>query len=223
MKILAIDTSASACSVALLIDDETIATHTLAPMQQAKLILPTIDELMRSKNIHLNQLDALAFGCGPGSFTGARIATSVMQGLGFATGLPLILVSSLAALAQAAFYDLGWKKLITCVDARIQEVYTAAYQVNQQGFVELIDKEAVCAPNEIAIPHGNDWYGVGNGWEIYRSQISFTPLQIDVTRLPTAFAVAQLAKVKYAKGELTAPHAALPVYLRNEVAMKARK
>src|SRR5471032_2163673 len=107
MKILAIDTSANACSVALLINNETLSSHKVIPMQQAQLILPMIEELLLTANITLNQLDALAFGCGPGSFTGVRIAASVAQGLAVAHDLPVISVSSLQALAQAAFLQLG--------------------------------------------------------------------------------------------------------------------
>ena len=105
MKILAIDTSSNACGVALLCNNEVKALHELAPMQQTQKILPMIDALLGEAKVSLNQLDALAFGCGPGSFTGVRIAVSVMQGLGYAMNLPLIPVSSLAALAQAAYVE----------------------------------------------------------------------------------------------------------------------
>src|SRR5690606_29845388 len=105
MKLLAIDTSAQACSIALQIDDEVKVWHEVVPMQQAQLILPRINQLLQESNLSLNQLDAVAFGCGPGSFTGVRIATSLAQGLGYALNIPLIPISSLAGLAQAAYAE----------------------------------------------------------------------------------------------------------------------
>jgi tRNA threonylcarbamoyladenosine biosynthesis protein TsaB len=222
MKILAIETSTNACSVALMIDDAIQSSHLVAPMQQAKLILPMIEERLQYANISLNQLDALAFGCGPGSFTGVRIATSVMQGLAYASGVPLISVSSLAAVAQAAYTDLGWKKLLVALDARISEVYVGAYQINKVGIAELIGVEAVSAPDQITIPEGSNWYGVGNGWEVYQERLSYKPLAQDTTRLPMASAVLLLAKDKFEKNDFVTPGAALPVYLRNNVAIKSR-
>jgi tRNA threonylcarbamoyladenosine biosynthesis protein TsaB len=222
MKILAIETSTNACSVALLIDDVIQSSHLIAPMQQAKLILPMIEERLQHANMSLNQLDALAFGCGPGSFTGVRIATSVMQGLAYASGVPLISVSSLAAVAQAAYTDLGWKKLWVAMDARISEVYAGAYQINDVGIAALMGEEAVSAPEQMVIPEGSDWYGVGNGWEVYQAQLSYKLMAQDATRLPMASAVLLLAKDKFLKGDFVAPGSALPVYLRNNVAIKSR-
>ncbi len=222
MKILAIDTSTTACSVALLMNDDIKLSHKIAPMQQAKLILPMIDELLRTNNLDVNQLDALAFGCGPGSFTGVRIATSVMQGLAYASQLPLISVSSLAAVAQAAYTDLGWKKLLVAMDARISEVYFGAYQINDHGLAELIGAEIVSPPEKIKFPHENNWYGIGNGWLVYQDQLSIKPNIIDDTRTPVASAVALLAKEKHLKQEWVSPEAALPVYLRDNVAIKSQ-
>lgn len=222
MKLLAIDTSATACSVAIQIDDEVNVLHELAPMQQAQKILPMIDALLKASHLTLNQLDALAFGCGPGSFTGVRIAVSVMQGLGYAANLPLIPISSLAALAQAAYAELGWKKLLVAVDARIQEVYWGAYQVNHQDRVELIGKEIVCKPAEIPpILPAEEWCGVGNGWEVYADQIAYHPLKIDTSRLPMASAILTLAQEKYENRDWVSAETALPTYLRDDVARKS--
>jgi tRNA threonylcarbamoyladenosine biosynthesis protein TsaB len=220
MKILAIETSTQACSVALLQDDTIQSSHIIAPMEQAKLILPMIDEMLRNTGLSLNQLDALAFGCGPGSFTGVRIATSVMQGLAYASQVPLISVSSLAAVAQAAFTDLGWKKLLVAMDARISEVYAGQYEINTKGLAELVGEEQVCLPGLMQIPASQDWYGVGNGWEAY--SLPYEPLSKDVTRLPMASAIALLAKEKFQQKDFVAPGLALPVYLRNNVAIKSR-
>lgn len=222
MKLLAIETSSTACSIALLINDEVKALHEIAPMQQAQSVLPMIDKILQAADIKLNQLDALAFGCGPGSFTGVRIATSVSQGIGYATNIPLIPISSLAGLAQAAHQDLDWNQLLVGVDARIQEVYWGAYQVNKNGLVELIGNELVCPPEEVIIPQGFDWSGVGNAWEAYPGQIPYQPIQLDTSRLPMATGILTLAKTRYENQDWVKPEQALPTYLRDEVAKKSQ-
>lgn len=220
MKLLAIDTSSTACSVALLLDDDIKEEHQIAPMQQAKKILPMIKQLLLENNISLNQLDALAFGCGPGSFTGIRIATSVSQGLSFAAQLPVIPVSSLAALAQTVFMQKKWEKLLVAVDARMNEIYCGCYQVNDQGMVSLIGEEKICSPRDFPYPSGNDtWYGVGNGWEEYRLQLPIIPADIETSLVPKASAIALLAKGSAA----LPPGHAYPVYLRDQVAVKQKK
>ncbi len=227
MKLLALDTSHSACSLALLIDDEIHTSHHVAPMQQAQLVLPQLEALLHAHNIKLKDLDALAFGRGPGSFTGVRIAASVMQGLAFAADLPLISISSLAATAQGAFDDLGWKKLMTGTDARIREVYWGKYAVNAAGLVELVGDEIVCAPNAITVPDDEDWYAIGNAWEEYQAAMlqcfSFKPLALDVSRMPMASAVAKLAQDKFKKQEWNKSIAeSVPIYLRDNVAVKGK-
>ncbi len=220
MNILAFDTSSSACSIALLLNEKIIERHAITPMQQAKVILPMIHELLDSENMTLQQLNAIAFGCGPGSFTGVRIAISVAQGLAYATDKPLIPVSSLAAVAQAAFQELGWKKLLVAVDARIDEVYWASYAVDSGKLVKLIGKEAVSTPDNICLPDKGEWYGIGNAWEVYKSKIACQPKQIDANRLPMASAILALARSLFLQGSVVAPRDAKPVYLRNDVAKK---
>ena len=222
MKILALDTSSTACSAALMVDDVIFSHHEIAPMQQAQRILTVIEELLLSANSKINQLDAIAFGCGPGSFTGIRIAVSVAQGLAYAAGLPVIAVSSLAALAQSAYDDLGWKHLLVGVDARINEVYWGAYQVGLDELVCSAGKEVVCSPQQITLPNMIDpWCGVGNAWDVYRDRLPFQPQQVDASRLPTALAVLKLAQAKYLKKEWVSAMEAAPVYLRDQVAFKS--
>lgn len=227
MKLLALDTSHSACSLALLIDDDIHTSHQVAPMQQAQLVLPQLEALLLAHNVKLTELDALAFGRGPGSFTGVRIAASVMQGLAFAADIPLIGISSLAATAQGAFDDLGWKKLMVGTDARIQEVYWGVYAVNVEGLVELVEHEIVCAPNAITVPTDADWYAIGNAWTEYQDamlqRLYFQPLAIDTSRIPMASAVARLAKDKFDKQEWCKDAAeSVPIYLRDNVAIKGK-
>jgi tRNA threonylcarbamoyladenosine biosynthesis protein TsaB len=222
MKILAIDTSAAACSVALCIGEEMIASHVLAPMQQAKLILPMINEVLLKSGYSLQDLDALAFGCGPGSFTGVRIAASVMQGLAFATQIPLIKISSLAAIAQAVYNDFGWQHLMVAIDARMNEVYWGAYQLNvENNLVQLLGKEHVTPPAHLLFPKPANWAGVGNAWRVYHNLIDICPEVIDENCLPMATAIAQLAKEKHLSQDWVTLPAAMPVYLRDTVAIKS--
>lgn len=221
MKLLAIDTSSNACSVALLIDGQITSIHEITPMQQAQKILSIIEHLLKESFIELNQLDAIAFGCGPGSFTGVRIATGIAQGIGYAANIPLIPISSLAALAQATYADLGWQNLLVGIDARVKEVYWGMYQVDKSGLVELIGKELVCPPEEVSLPENIGWYGVGNAWEVYRSQITYNPLELDVSRLPMATGILQLAIPKYQSREWVSAENASPCYLRDNVAKKS--
>jgi len=219
MKLLAFDTSSAACSIALSIDGEITSHHEIAPMQQAKLLLPLLSTVLKTKNIAVSDLDAIAFGCGPGSFTGVRIAVSVAQGLGYAAEKPLIAVSSLAAIAQAAYQDLGWTQFVVAVDARIHEVYWGAYEVQQNQLVKLIGKEQVSRPEEVTLP-SSTWCGVGNAWEVYRSLIPAQPVSVRTDCLPHAAAILPLAEEKFRLGEVISAADAIPVYLRDDVAKK---
>lgn len=222
MKLLAIDTSTSACSVALLNDEKVTSFHLDAPMQQAQRILPAIHDLLQQSQLTLSELDAFAFGRGPGSFTGVRIATSVIQGLAVVVERPVIAVSSLAAVAQAAYTDLGWKNLLVVMDARMQEVYWGAYTVNTQGLVELSGKEHVTLPEKIIAPDGENWTGVGTGWGEYANRIPFHYAQEAVERLPMASAILALAQEKYRKHHFSPASEAVPVYLRDNVTHQAK-
>jgi len=217
MKILAIETSGAACSVALLMNNQFTQIHKIAPAEQAQLVLSIIDEILQQHHITLKDLDTLAFGCGPGSFTGVRIATSVIQGLSYATELPVIPISSLAALAQTVCADLGWKQIAVAVDARMNEIYWAGYQVNSQGLVELVGKEVLSVPENLILPSEIKWYGAGNGWEVYAEKMPFQPLARDVICLPTAKAVIQLAIPKFERQEWVRAVDVVPVYLRDKV------
>lgn len=218
MNLLAIETSSNACSVALLTGETTTVFHEVAPMQQTKQILPVIQKLLAETGIGLKDLDALAFGCGPGSFTGVRIASSVTQALAFVEKLPIISISSLAAIAQSAWLEQQYPQSLVALDARMNQVYWAAYKVNEQGLVELQGEEQVCLPQEIKASQPGVWYGLGDGWNKYQqelvSQLAFEPAAIKIKQLPTAEGVLALAKNKFERGEWVEPAGALPVYLR---------
>lgn len=176
-----------------------------------------VKELILSNYIKLNQLDAIAYGSGPGSFTGVRIATSVAQGIGFAAKLPVIPISSLAALAQSAYLENQGSTFFIAVDARMDQIYWAVYQTNQQGYVELIGKEKLCSPGEISC-FEIEGYGIGDGWEKYEKilvkRLGFQPEAVYSSQQTTANAIIQLAKIKFEREEWVAPSEAVPVYLR---------
>ncbi|MFP5344745.1 MAG: tRNA (adenosine(37)-N6)-threonylcarbamoyltransferase complex dimerization subunit type 1 TsaB [Gammaproteobacteria bacterium] len=224
MKILAVETSGAACSAALLIDDIIEERFEIAPQQHTALILPMVDSLLQQAGLKLVELDALAFGCGPGSFTGVRIAASVVQGLAFGASLPVIPVSSLAALAQGAHRAYGAASVLTAADARMNEVYWAAYQINQAGFMSLQGDEQVCTPATVPVPEQGVWLGAGSGWQSYgallEARMDGRLSGVNANCYPQARDVARLAQGAYAQGAAVSAEHALPVYLRNEVTWK---
>lgn len=228
MKLLAIDTSTEACSAALWLDGEVCQRYQVAPREHGQLILPMIESLLAEAGLALTQLDTLAFGQGPGGFTGVRIANSVIQGLAFGTDLPVVPISSLAALAQGACTELGTPHVLAAIDARIGEVYWGAYRANENsGLVALVDKEIVCMPEDVPLPLAGDvggWFGVGTGWHTYaqslKARLGEAVTAWDGQRYPQAQHLAQLAADAFQRGLAVGAEQALPVYLRDEVAWK---
>jgi len=228
LNILAIETSTQACSAALLCNGEILQRYQVAPRGHGDLILPMIDELMAEAGLSPTQLSAVAFGRGPGAFTGVRIATSVAQGIAFGADLPVVPVSSLAALAQAGFRDKGYQAMLCAVDARMGEIYWGAYQI-EQGVVSLLSGEHVCRPELAPEPLGSmaQWHGMGNGWDVYAETLtgrfSMRPDSDDVSRLASAEEVAVLAQHAVEHGQTVSAEQAMPVYLRDNVAKKSKK
>lgn len=223
MKILAIETATEACSAALSIGDSCIHRFEIAPRQHTQLILPMVDELLLEADIQIEELDAIAFGQGPGTFTGVRIAIGVVQGLAFAHDIPVLPISTLAALAQhsANEYDC----VAASIDARMQEIYWGLYKKDTSGVMQPILEEKVCAATECPIPSEGNWFGIGTGWNTYpkelESRFKSNLLGFNGDILPTAVDVMTLAKADYKKGNAVSVEAAMPVYLRNKVANKS--
>ncbi len=219
MKLLAIDTSTEACSAALYIKGETKSRYELAPRRHAELILPMVDSLLSEAQLSLNQLDGLAFGRGPGAFTGVRIATGIIQGLAFAADLPVVPISSLAALAQGAHGKA--ENIVTAIDARMHEIYCATYQFNANGIAELIGEENVSPPGKAIIPEIDTCFGIGSGWSSYAEQLSSLLGDklsgYDGNCFPNAVHTAILAVEDLKRGKSLPAEQALPVYLRNKV------
>ncbi len=222
MKILALETATDACSAALWLDGEVEETLRLAPREHAALLLPMVQSLLAGAGLTLGRLDALAFGRGPGSFTGLRIAAGMAQGLAFGAGLPVVPVSTLAALAQGTAREQGVDRVLAALDARMQEVYWGAYRL-QGAHVVAAAQEIVCPPTAVPPPPGaGEWAGAGSGWlawgEALRAATGASRVFAD--QRPQARDVASLAATGLAAGEAVAPEQVRPVYLRDQVAIK---
>jgi tRNA threonylcarbamoyladenosine biosynthesis protein TsaB len=221
MQILAIDTSTEACSAALFHDGVVVQRYRLAPREHAALILTMCDEVLAEAGVARAQLDAIAFGRGPGSFTGVRIAAGVAQGLAFALDRPVVAVSTLAALAQGAVRELGWARVLAAIDARMGEVYWGAFERGPDGLVVATHSEVVAPPQRVQGTFSHTC-GAGSGWQTYGEMLRETTgiTEWDGERFPQAHDVALLGAAACARGEAVAADQAIPVYLRDDVTHK---
>ena len=230
MNLLAIDTATESCSAALLCDGQLFERSELAPRRHAELILPMIDSLLTEAGISRRRLDGIAVGRGPGAFTGVRLGISVAQGLALGLDIPVVPVSSLAALAQAApgQDEAGGDStrdaaILTVIDARMGEIYAGAFRRGADGLVVPIMDEMVGRATELTFPPGRAWSVVGTGWAAYRdalaARLPTPPVFADGARYPQARAIARLALPQFAAGQGVSPEYALPVYLRDKVAL----
>src|SRR6266851_10487844 len=193
MRFASLETSTEWCSVALWADGEIAALERRAGMRHSELALPMLERLLAAAGISAAQLDAIAFGAGPGSFTGLRIACGLAQGLALARALPVIGISSLEAIAQES----GESRVVACIDARMREVYYAALERNGAGWRELIPAQCI-APEAAPRPPGEGWIGCGSGFAVY-GNLGLQKVLPEVH--PTAIAVAQLAAPRLEAGE----------------------
>ncbi|MBK1701231.1 tRNA (adenosine(37)-N6)-threonylcarbamoyltransferase complex dimerization subunit type 1 TsaB [Thiococcus pfennigii] len=221
MKLLAFDTSGEACSVALWCDGDVRQRLERVPRRHGELVLAMADGLLAEAGLRLAGLDALAFARGPGSFTGVRIATAVVQGAAFGADLPVVPVSTLAATARGAFRLHGAQRCLVAIDARMDQVYWGAYRLAAEGAIELEGDEAVLAPDAVPVPADAAWYGVGSGWQAYRAALHARLAGRLTGELAEVFCeaqdVAHLAADLFAREGGVAAEAALPVYLRDRV------
>lgn len=217
MKLLAFDTSTEACSAAVYIDGQITSHYEVAPQRHAELILPMIDQVLSKAQVKLKDLDAIAFGRGPGSFTGVRIATGIAQGLAYSADLPVIPVSTLAALAHSANDKADY--IAAAIDARMHEIYFGLYKSGEHA--ELIGEELVIAAGHLMPQTTTTCFGVGSGWARYAEsltgKIKGKLNGYDGERFPHAADVAALAVIEFNNGNLVKPEEAMPVYLRNNV------
>jgi tRNA threonylcarbamoyladenosine biosynthesis protein TsaB len=206
--------------VALLLDGKLTEMGALAERVQAESVLPMVEKLLVDAGLKLTALDAIAFGRGPGAFTGLRVATSVAQGLAYGAGLPVVPVSDLAALAAAASRMHQADRIMACLDARMNEVYWAAYEV-RAGEISPLGEEALSLPSDISAPSRGPWFGAGPGWAAYGEALKARLPELsetDASLLPTAGDIARLGEIAFRKGLKLPPEQALPVYLRDKVA-----
>jgi len=221
IRLLAIDTATEACSAALLVDEQLTERVEIAPRGHADLLLPMVESLLGEADLVLADLDGIAFDRGPGSFTGVRIGASVVQGLAFAAALPVFPVSSLAALAQALIREGGDGTLLAAIDARMDEVYWGVFRAESGRAVAAGDERVVPAEQVPAAPPG-PWQAIGSGWDRYQERLVATlgraPERLIAERYPLARDVATLAVEALLSGSGLPAEAALPVYLRDQVA-----
>lgn len=218
MKLLAFDTSTHWLTVACVNGGERVEREELAGQAHSQRLLPLVDEVLGEARLALSDLDAIAFGAGPGSFTGVRIACGVAQGLAFGAGLRLVPVSTLEAIAQSAWEAHGWTRVLACLDARMREVYVASYR--REGDRWTIEREpAVTKPDDVA-PLSQEWCGAGDGLAAYPALGSRLALgEIDAAVIPRARAIAAIAAPRVTGGQTVSASEALPLYVRHRVAL----
>ena len=220
MKLLALDTATEACTVALWIDGEVLERNELGG-KHAERLLPMVNVILAEAGISLKQLDAIAFGRGPGSFTGLRIGAGVTQGLAFGANLPVIPISSLAALAQGV----AAQCLLAAFDARMQQVYWGAYQRGPDGLMMPVTPETVVDPVTAPLPASPGWVVAGSGWDAYKDILQPRVNAAGGSGLhgiiPQARNIAALALSRFQAGDVVSPDLAVPVYIRDDVAKKS--
>lgn len=218
MKLLVLDTSTEWCSAALWLDGQICARRVLAEQRHSSLLLPMVDELLRETGLTLRQLDGIGYGSGPGSFTGLRIVCAVTQGLAFGADLPVVGVSTLESIAEQT----GADRVLTVLDARMAEVYWAAYRRDGTGWRAATEPQ-LALPESVVVPDDGDWTGAGNGFvalgEVLRPRLAARLVRIDATLMPDAAAMAPLAARAFERGEGMDAALAAPIYLRDKVAL----
>ncbi|WAT01981.1 tRNA (adenosine(37)-N6)-threonylcarbamoyltransferase complex dimerization subunit type 1 TsaB [Rouxiella chamberiensis] len=230
-RILAIDTATEACSVALYNsatsaeNGETLAHFELCAREHTQRILPMVQQILAEAGLTLNQLDALAFGRGPGSFTGVRIGISIAQGLAFGAELPVLPISTLQTMAQGAYRKTGAERVLAAIDARMGEVYWGEYTRESHGVWHGETTEIVIKPEQLALQEsalGGRWATVGTGWQTYPQLVGSASVElVDGTiLLPQAEDMLPLALDAWERGIRVSADQAEPTYLRNEVTWK---
>jgi tRNA threonylcarbamoyladenosine biosynthesis protein TsaB len=219
VNLLALDTSTEYLSLALMKGDETFTFDINAGQMHSQIILPQLQALLDAAAIQLKDLQGITFGAGPGSFTGVRIAAGVVQGLGFGANLPVVSICTLLALAEAS----GAEKVIACLDARMGEVYHAAYE-RVAGEWHVVIEAGLYKPEAVPAIEGFGWTGAGSGWQTYAEKLcavyAAQLLAVQPQLLPTASALLRLAQPVLMKGEANPASEAMPIYIRNRVALK---
>lgn len=220
MKFLALETATEACSAALWDDGRVLARFAHAPRGQTELLLPMVDELLAEAGIALGALKGIAYSCGPGAFTGVRIAAAMAQGLALGADLPVLPVSTLQTAAQGAYRLFGAGRVLVVFDARMDEVYLGAFELGEHDLMQPVAPERLGPPALVPVPEGA-FFAVGNGLVHYATLAERCTLTATEPGLmPNAEDILPLALPSLLAGQGLAPELALPVYLRDEVWQK---
>jgi tRNA threonylcarbamoyladenosine biosynthesis protein TsaB len=215
MRLLAIDTATERCSVALTLDDRIIERSTDTPRGHADLILPMVESVLRDGQVRLADIDGLAYGRGPGAFTGVRISVAVAQGLAFGAGLLTVGISDLAAVAMQAARP--GERVLVCMDARMNEVYWGVFECEAgTGRIVALGTERVDPPGAIGEQAVQVY--AGTGFAAYPDLVGNQQTRVEPQMLPRAREIARLAEPEFAAGRGVAAAEARPVYLRDQVA-----
>jgi len=219
MNLLAIETSTDRLSIAVSAGGRLHETTSVVGQRHAELTLDAIESLLAAVGLDRGDLEGIAFGAGPGSFTGLRIACGVAQGLALGLEIPVLGVSTLAALAEPA----AAPRVIACLDARMGEVYCAAYERSPSGW-RMVMAPGVFAPEAVPKVPGDGWAGRGNGFAVHAERLvarfGSSVASTEPDAFPTAGAVLRLAAPRIAAGEGADPAGAMPIYIRDKVALK---
>ncbi|MGC2048155.1 MAG: tRNA (adenosine(37)-N6)-threonylcarbamoyltransferase complex dimerization subunit type 1 TsaB [Gallionella sp.] len=219
MQVLALDTSSEYCSVALWQDGTVIERCDLVGQRHSEVLIEMVDSLLRDADVKLAQLDGIAFGMGPGSFTGVRIACGSAQGLALGANLPVAGICTLQALAEAS----GKLRVIAALDARMAELYLAAYEKRDGAWITVIEP-CLCRTEDAPMLSGSGWFGAGSGFAVQGdalvSRYAGHLQGVDGCAIPRAAAIAVLGAARFALGQGVDAAEALPLYLRDRVALK---
>jgi tRNA threonylcarbamoyladenosine biosynthesis protein TsaB len=231
MQILAIDTATEACSVAVLKDaaadgsgGHVVEAFEIAPRRHAELVLPMVESVLAGAGLDLAAIDAIAVGRGPGAFTGVRLAIAMAQGLALGANRPVVTVSTLATLALGAVDDgaCAGDRVLALIDARMGEVYSGTFQIDDAGLVTAMDEEQVLPPTAVRPPEA-PFAVIGSGFATYRDALvrhwGAVPNVCAPDALPRAAHLARLAARDFARGLAVDAGAARPVYLRDKIAL----
>ncbi|WP_299008719.1 tRNA (adenosine(37)-N6)-threonylcarbamoyltransferase complex dimerization subunit type 1 TsaB [uncultured Shewanella sp.] len=223
LTILALDTSTESCSVALMTDGSTYQQQVDAPREHSQRLLPMVDSVLKQAQVSLKDIELIAYGRGPGSFTGIRICTSMTQGLALGLNVPVIGISTLAAMAQIAITEEGAKQVLCAIDARMGEVYWGQF-IDVNGMATLVGEERVSRPEEVTmqLDAAVSIYCAGTGFDAYPELLSLTDKMslCEQAKFPKASAMLALAQMGYQQGDATSVDELAPVYLRDTVTWK---
>ncbi|MBI2223488.1 MAG: tRNA (adenosine(37)-N6)-threonylcarbamoyltransferase complex dimerization subunit type 1 TsaB [Betaproteobacteria bacterium] len=219
MKILALETSTELCSAALWLDGRIEAREAVAGQRHSELLLPMIDALLIQQHLTARELDGIAFGAGPGSFTGVRIACGVAQGMAFGIGVPVAGISTLLALAAASRAE----RAVCCLDARMGEIYHAAYE-QRGGDWHAVHEPSLCKPDAAPQLPAGAWTGCGSGFAAYRAALEGRYAgrleRVSDGLAPHAREIAALAAAGFGRGGAVSAEHAMPLYVRNKIALR---